>query len=168
MDDTITITLQILVNINTVAAADDVIKWKHFPCNWPFVRGIHRSPVNSPYKGQWRGALQFSFICVWINDWVNNRKAGDLRRYHAHYDVIVMCWIIDLATQETKHIGSRVIDLAVQGYFSYATGMVKFLSIWLSVCMQLLFVYRLLRLCSSTLTYLKFYLTRVVTALATP
>ena len=21
---------------------DDVIKWKHFLCNWPFVRGIHR------------------------------------------------------------------------------------------------------------------------------
>ena len=69
---------------------DDVIKWKHFPRNWPFVRGIHRSPVNSPHKGQWRGALMFSLIYVWINDWVNNRKAGDLRRYCAHYDVIVM------------------------------------------------------------------------------
>ena len=23
---------------------DDVIKWKHFPRDWPFVRGIHRSP----------------------------------------------------------------------------------------------------------------------------
>ena len=56
---------------------DDVIKWKHFPRNWPFVRGIHRSPVNSPHKGQWRGALMFSLICVWINDWVNNREAGD-------------------------------------------------------------------------------------------
>ena len=31
---------------------DDVIKWKHFPRNWPFVRGIHRSPVNSPHKDQ--------------------------------------------------------------------------------------------------------------------
>ena len=38
---------------------DDVIKWKHFPRYWPFVRGIHRSPVNSPHKGQWRGALMF-------------------------------------------------------------------------------------------------------------
>ena len=69
---------------------DDVIKWKHFPRYWPFVRGIHRSPVNSPHKGQWRGALMFSLICVWINGWVNNRKAGDLIRYRAHYDVIVM------------------------------------------------------------------------------
>ena len=69
---------------------DDVIKWKHFPRNWPSVRGIHRSPVNSPHKGQWRGALMFSLICVWINTWVNNREAGDLRRYHAHCDVTVM------------------------------------------------------------------------------
>ena len=71
---------------------DDVIKWKHFPRYWPFVRGIHRSPVNSPHKGQWRGALMFSLICVWINGWVNNRAAGDLRRYRAHYDVTVMPW----------------------------------------------------------------------------
>ena len=52
--------------------------------------GIHRSPVNSPHKGQWRRALIFSLICVWINGWVNNREAGDLRRYRAHYDVTVM------------------------------------------------------------------------------
>ena len=32
----------------------------------------------------------FSFICVWTHGWVNNREAGDLRRYRAHYDVIVM------------------------------------------------------------------------------
>ena len=70
---------------------DDVMKWKHFPCSWPFVWGIHRSPVNFPHKGLWRGALMFSLICVWINGWVNNRKAGDLRRYRAHYDVTVMC-----------------------------------------------------------------------------
>ena len=69
---------------------DDVIKWKHFPRYWPFVRGIHRSPVNSPHKGLWRGALMFSLICAWINRWVNNREAGDLRRYCAHYDLIVM------------------------------------------------------------------------------
>ena len=74
---------------------DDVIKWKHFPRNWPFVRGIHRSLVNSPHKSQWRGALMFSLIFVWINGWVNNREAGDLRRYLAHYDVTVMRLSID-------------------------------------------------------------------------
>ena len=76
-------------NINSFSH-DDVIKWKHFPCYWPFVRGIHRSPVNSPQKGQWCRASMYSLICVWINGWVNNHEAGNLRRYHAHYDVIVM------------------------------------------------------------------------------
>ena len=69
---------------------DDIIKWNHFPRYWPFVRGIHRSPVNSPHIGQWRRALMLSLICVWINGWVYNGEAGDLRRYRAHYDVIVM------------------------------------------------------------------------------
>ena len=70
--------------------SNDVIKWKHFPCYWPFVRGIHRSPVNSPHKGQWCGVLIFSLICAWMNGWVNKREAGDLRRHEAHYNVIVM------------------------------------------------------------------------------
>ena len=76
--------------IHNQALHDDVIKWKHFPRYWPFVRGIHRSPVNSPHKGQWRGALLFYFICACLNGWVNNHEAGDLRRHGAHYDVIVM------------------------------------------------------------------------------
>ena len=74
----------------TDSSNDDVIKWKHFPRYSPFVRGIHRSTVNSPHKGQWRGALMFSLICVWINGWVNNREADDLRRYRVHGDVVVM------------------------------------------------------------------------------
>ena len=69
---------------------DDVIQWKHFPRYWPFVWGIHRSPVNSPHKGHWRKALMFSLICAWINSWVNNHEAGDLSRHRAHYDVTVM------------------------------------------------------------------------------
>ena len=69
---------------------DDVIKWKHFPRYWSFVRGIHRSPVNSPRTGQRRGALIFSLICAWTSICVNNRDAGDLIRRCAHYDVILM------------------------------------------------------------------------------
>ena len=75
---------------NYLQIHDDVIKWKHFPRYRPFVWGIHRSPVNSSHKGQWRGALMFSLICAWINGWVNNREAGDLRRYCAHYNVTIM------------------------------------------------------------------------------
>ena len=102
---------------------DDVIKWKHFPRNWPFVRGIHRSPVNSPHKGQWRGALMFSLIFVWINDWVNSREAGDLRRHLDRYDVSVMYWSMYLQfyfrydvmflTQRSKN------DLGVNNFTEY-------------------------------------------------
>ena len=66
------------------------LKWKPFPRYWPFVRGIHRSPVNSPHEGQWGADLMFSLICAWRNIWVNNRVAVDLWRHGAHYDVIIM------------------------------------------------------------------------------
>ena len=72
---------------NTLNIHDDVFKWKHFPRYWPFVRGIPRS--------LWHGALMFSLICAWINGWVNNREADDLRRHRAHYDVTAMCIIFD-------------------------------------------------------------------------
>ena len=79
---------------------DDDIKWKHFQRYWPSVRGIHRSPVTSPHKGQWRGALMFSLICAWINIWVNNREAGDLRRNRAHCDAIVMVhWLHNITNK---------------------------------------------------------------------
>ena len=86
---------------------DDVIKWKHFPRNWPFVWGIHRSQANSPHKGQWRGGLVFSLICVWINGRVNNREAGNLRLNRAHYDVTVMWAIVQLpqSSYVTTNIG---------------------------------------------------------------
>ena len=102
------------------AIHDDVIKWKHLPRNWPFVRGIHRSPVNSPHKGQWRGALMFYLICALMNGWVNIREAGDLRRHHAHYDVIVMSMDVGQGHEWTaffirtkKHLISPVILLLV-------------------------------------------------------
>ena len=47
-------------------------------------------PVNFSHKGQWRRALMFSLISVWINGWVNNREAGDLRRHRGHYDASIM------------------------------------------------------------------------------
>ena len=80
-------------------AHDDVIKWKHFPRYWPFVWGIYWPPVNFPHEGQWRGALVFSLIGAWINDWVNNREAGDLWCHRTHYDVTIVtyrCFMINL------------------------------------------------------------------------
>ena len=67
--------------------------WRHqmetFARYWPFVKGIHRSPANSPHKGQWREALMFSLICARTNGLANHQDAGDLRRHRAHYDVTV-------------------------------------------------------------------------------
>ena len=78
---------------------DDVIKRKHILRYWPFVRRIHRSPVNSPHKGQWRETLMFSLICAWTNDWVNHGNAGDLKRHRTHYDVTLMrMWNVSICT----------------------------------------------------------------------
>ena len=89
-------------NIGPSHYHDDVIKWKHFLCYWPFVRGFHRSPVNSPHKGQWCGALIFSLICTWIKGWVNNCEPGDLRRHRAHHDVTVMTVSVLLCHTEVQ------------------------------------------------------------------
>ena len=68
--------------------------WRHqmetFSALVAICAGNSPVPGEFPNKGQWRGALMFTLICVWINGWVNNREAGDLRRYRAHYDVTVM------------------------------------------------------------------------------
>ena len=48
------------------------------------------SPMDSPRKGQWRGALMFSLMSAWTHGWANNRDAGDLGRHRAYYDVTVM------------------------------------------------------------------------------
>ena len=93
----------------------DVIKWKHFPRNWPFVREIHRSPVNSPHKGQWRWALMFSLISVWINDWVNNREAGDLRRHLDHYDISVKFKSNSVVWTSTHRIKCPIVIRQIHG-----------------------------------------------------
>ena len=87
---------------------DDVIKWKHFPRHWPFVRGIHRSSVNSTHKGQRRGTFVVSLSCAWTNDWVNNRDAADLRRRRAYYDVTVM-YVMLFSGSSSVHIRTVAI-----------------------------------------------------------
>ena len=46
--------------------ADDGIVMQHYK---PFLRGINPSPVDSPHKGQWRGALKCSLIYARTNGW---------------------------------------------------------------------------------------------------
>ena len=59
----------------------------------------------------------FSLIYVWINDWANNREAGDLRRQHGHYDVIVMpalsySYIEQIVWETEKTLKTRLFTMA--------------------------------------------------------
>ena len=100
---------------------DDVINWKYFPDYFPSVRGIHRSPVDSPHKVQWRGCLMFSLVCVWTNNWANSPDAGELIRNDAHLDVTVKCvgsaleeWC---STNQTQHdrvsLLCRILEICI-------------------------------------------------------
>ena len=73
--------------VSNVGVHHDVIKWKHFPRYWPFVRRIHRLPVTSDAE-----LWCFLWSMHWTNGWVNNREADDLGRHRAYFDVIVMRW----------------------------------------------------------------------------
>ena len=55
---------------------------KHFPRYRALFKVNPRPPVDSPHKGQWRGALAFSLIFSWTNSWANSRDAGDLMIRH--------------------------------------------------------------------------------------
>ena len=47
-------------------------------------------PGEFPAQRPVKRSFDVSLIYVCINGWVNNREAGDLRRYSPHYDVTVM------------------------------------------------------------------------------
>ena len=73
--------------------------WRHqmekFPRCWPYVRGIHRSPVNSPHKGQWRRALMFSLICLDKRLSKQSRRRWfetPSRSLWRHSDVLILCY----------------------------------------------------------------------------
>ena len=129
---------------------DDVIKGKHLPRYWPFVQGIHRSPVNSPHKGQWRGALMFSLICAWINGWVNNYEAGDLRRHCAHYDVIVMdatfLWESQNTVRNRFHTISALIKSKSYIFMHFAISKYECLSQYRDGHFKIRFCYHMLNL----------------------
>ena len=92
---------------------DDVIKWKLFPRYWPFVRGIHRSTVNSLTKAS--DAELWYFLWSRINGWVNNREAVDLRRHHAHYDVTVMlrCNFVDSMISKYLYGQTQTLQIVI-------------------------------------------------------
>ena len=55
----------------------------------------------------------FPWSALWTNGWVNNREAGDLRRYRAHYVVIVMDKLthIDGSVQDCSNSSALAMEL---------------------------------------------------------
>ena len=68
------------------------------------------NPLLIPHKGQWRKALMYSLICAWINDWANNRGAGDLTR---HRDG---CWLIAGWRRDTSVQYLLIAHLSIPGF----------------------------------------------------
>ena len=82
------------INILLDYLHDDVIKWKHYPRYWPFVRGIHRWPVDCPHKASDAELWCFFFYLRLNKRWASNRDAGDLRRHRTQYDVTLMVLLL--------------------------------------------------------------------------
>ena len=70
---------------------------------------------NSPVTGEFPSerpvtrSFDVFFDLRLINYWVNNREAGDLRRYRAHYDAIVMLYACNPWRVYIKRIANMVI-----------------------------------------------------------
>ena len=95
-----------------------------------------------PAKGQWHGALMFSLICAWINGWVNNREAVDLRRYRAHYDITVMEW--NALTSKRNRYTLRVIVQHDAESFQITCKVLYVRALWQPIYAQVLLPFVLL------------------------
>ena len=62
------------------------------------------SPVAGEFPAQRPVTRSFDvfFICAWINGWVNNREAGDLRSIRPHYDITVMLSVTGYNIRDKK------------------------------------------------------------------
>ena len=109
-----TVQVYVIYILFVIVLPDTEPWWRHqmeaFSALLVLVRGIHRSPLNSTHKGKRRGALMFPLICAWINAWVNNREAGDLRLHRAHYYVTVMRlqnnWCVEISILHCVAVGN--------------------------------------------------------------
>ena len=89
--------MSIILKFSKICVAFTCTWWRHQMETFSALLAIcaGNSPVlgELPHKGQRRRALIFYLICFWINGWINNRQAGDLRCYSAHYYyVTLMRW----------------------------------------------------------------------------
>ena len=69
--------------LKRLSTQDDVMACKTFPHYWPFVRGIHRWPVDCPHKGPVMWNFDFFFMYVKNTSRTNSRVVDDFRRHDA-------------------------------------------------------------------------------------
>ena len=87
---------------------------------WPFVRGIHRSPMNSPLKGQWRGALMFSLICAlnkrlskqWWGWWFETSSRSLWRHCNVLHTSVTQAAMQRAAVKSGRMVSSRAMSLS--------------------------------------------------------
>ena len=103
--------------------------WRHQMDTFSALRaicaGISPVPGEVPAQRPVTRSFDVSLICAWINRWITNREAGDLRRYRAHYDVIVMVsweWIHVIYSSLLFRIisqksGNHIIAAFIQCHF---------------------------------------------------
>ena len=85
---------------------DDVIEWKHFLRYWPFVRGIHRSPVNSPHT-------KASDVELWRFLWSTAEQTVELTiETPVIWKTMVMMPVCRLPGRKLRTIPSTVWSLA--------------------------------------------------------
>ena len=125
----------------------------HLPRCWPFVCGIHWSPVNSPHKAQWHRALTFALICTSTNICENHRDAGDLRRHYAHYEVTVMFPGLPYGHQSNSKIPPMVRHIYIYIYMLEMYNIIKIYKISLEFVIQLTSKQRWLLTLGKRITY---------------
>ena len=101
-----------IVTTAPVFRCSNVIAWwrnqmETFSALLALCEGFHRSPLDSPDKGQWRRVLMYSLNCAWTNGSAYYRDAYDLRRHRNHHDVIVMTCYLDCRRMLLSSMKSR-------------------------------------------------------------
>ena len=94
---------------------------------------LRRRLFETSSRSSW--ALMFSLMCAWINSWVNNRGAGDLRRHRVHYDVTVMDWLIFANLHKMTDNRLKLYIMLSFGFFSVdtCTDWNKDMKLWKSI-----------------------------------
>ena len=97
------IVISIYLSGHLSTASIKVRSWKHFLYDWPFVRGIHQSPVVSFTKDQGYPPLKLPLMLAWMSSWTNSQMAGDLR--HSHVHVTSLKWPMQLHPSCMPNLG---------------------------------------------------------------